>query len=227
MSGSSHSFRRPPPTFVPGPTREVAVIELPCPRCGREMISENARAGKRASCPSCGHEIRLAPASAGGPAHAPTSELTALPRTPPPVGCAAETATLPPRRVAAASANAADAETVTRAAPPEGDGTATVPPSGAAQASAPRLALVPGYEILGGWGRGGMGVVYRARQTKLDRLVALKMVLSGAHAGADALARFRTEAEAVARLQHPNVVQIHEVGEHDGLPYFSLEFCGG
>jgi serine/threonine-protein kinase len=72
-----------------------------------------------------------------------------------------------------------------------------------------------------------MGVVYQARQTKLGRVVALKMILSGAHAGADELARFRREAEAIARLQHPNIVQIYEIGERGGLPYFSLEFCGG
>jgi serine/threonine protein kinase/sugar lactone lactonase YvrE len=86
---------------------------------------------------------------------------------------------------------------------------------------------VPGYEILGELGRGAMGVVYQARQIKLNRLVALKMILAGAHAGEHELARFRTEAEAVARLQHPNVVQIHEVGEADGKPFFSLEYCDG
>ncbi len=72
-----------------------------------------------------------------------------------------------------------------------------------------------------------MGVVYKARQVGFNRLVALKMILSGAHAGPDDLARFRAEAEAVGGLQHPNIVQVHEVGEHEGRPFFSLEFCPG
>jgi tetratricopeptide (TPR) repeat protein/predicted Ser/Thr protein kinase len=87
--------------------------------------------------------------------------------------------------------------------------------------------IVPGYEIVGELGRGGMGVVYKARQRGLNRWVALKMVLAGAHAGAAQLARFQTEAEAVARLQHPNIVQIYDVGELEGLPYFSLEYIDG
>jgi serine/threonine-protein kinase len=72
-----------------------------------------------------------------------------------------------------------------------------------------------------------MGVVYKAQQSRLNRIVALKMVLAGAHASKLQLARFDQEARAVARLQHPNIVQIHEIGEQDGLPYFSLEFVDG
>jgi WD40 repeat protein/serine/threonine protein kinase len=86
---------------------------------------------------------------------------------------------------------------------------------------------LPGYEILVEIGRGGMGVVYKARDLQLKRLVAVKMILSGAHADQRDRERFRSEAEAVARLQHPNIVQIYEIGEHKGLPFFSLEFVEG
>jgi eukaryotic-like serine/threonine-protein kinase len=72
-----------------------------------------------------------------------------------------------------------------------------------------------------------MGVVYRARQRLLNRPCVLKMILGGAHAGAEDVVRFLAEAEAVARLQHPNIVQIHHIGEADGLPYFELEYVEG
>jgi WD40 repeat protein len=94
------------------------------------------------------------------------------------------------------------------------------------QSSARRPDL-PGYEILAELGRGGMGVVYQARQLRANRLVALKMILSGEYAGATDRERFRVEVEAVARLSHPGIVQVFDVGEHDGLSYFSLEFCPG
>jgi formylglycine-generating enzyme required for sulfatase activity len=86
---------------------------------------------------------------------------------------------------------------------------------------------VPGYEILGICGHGGMGVVYRARQLQANRLVALKMIRAVEHATPTERLRFQIETEAVARLQHPNIVQLHEAGEVRGLPYFSLEFCDG
>jgi serine/threonine-protein kinase len=82
------------------------------------------------------------------------------------------------------------------------------------------------YRVLKVLGAGGMGVVYQARQARPQRLVALKMILAGARGG-ERLARFRSETEVVARLQHPNIVQVYEVGEHDGRPYFAMEFLGG
>jgi WD40 repeat protein/serine/threonine protein kinase len=86
---------------------------------------------------------------------------------------------------------------------------------------------VPGYEIHEELGRGGMGVVYRAVQTALNRPVALKMILAGSHAGAVERERFRREAQAVASLQHPNIVQIFEIGDASGHPYLALELVEG
>jgi serine/threonine-protein kinase len=91
----------------------------------------------------------------------------------------------------------------------------------------PRLASFGDYDAIEELGRGGMGVVYKARHTKLNRPVALKMILGGSHASAAHQARFLAEARAVARFQHPHIVQLHEIGEHQGLPYFALEFVGG
>jgi WD40 repeat protein len=93
------------------------------------------------------------------------------------------------------------------------------------QAAMPRC--LAGHEIVGELGRGGMGVVYKAVQTRLKRTVALKMILHGSFANPEMRLRFEREAEAVARLQHPNIVQIYEVGEHEGLPFFSLEYVDG
>ncbi len=89
------------------------------------------------------------------------------------------------------------------------------------------LPSVPGYEVLGVLGRGGMGVVYKARQVSLNRVVALKMILAGPHADAEALRRFRAEAEAVARLRHPNIIQVHDHGQSAGHAYLALEYVEG
>jgi WD40 repeat protein len=98
---------------------------------------------------------------------------------------------------------------------------------GGAPAPEPPPPIVPGYEVLEELGRGGMGVVYKARQLGLNRVVALKLIRGGFAADAEALARFKTEAEAVARLQHPNIVQVYEVGEHQGRPYCAFEYAEG
>src|SRR5262245_40772127 len=89
------------------------------------------------------------------------------------------------------------------------------------------LPRIPGYALLGLLGRGAMGVVYKALDTRLNRLVALKMMLGGEQVGSDRIARFRREAVTVARLQHPNIVQIYEVGESGGVPYLALEYVAG
>src|SRR3954467_14320105 len=104
---------------------------------------------------------------------------------------------------------------------------ATLAPRVDADPTPQPMPVIPGYRVEGEPGRGGMGVVYKARQVRLNRAVALKMILAGAHAGGEAAARFLAEAEAVAKLQHPNIVQIFHIDEHDGFPYFEMEFVGG
>jgi hypothetical protein len=102
----------------------------------------------------------------------------------------------------------------------------TVRPSESPASSAPPTTIA-GYEILDQIGRGGMGVVYRAWQAELRRVVALKMILAGADASPASLARFRIEAEAVARLEHPNIVQVYDVGQREGCAFLALELVHG
>ncbi|MBI3408694.1 MAG: protein kinase [Planctomycetes bacterium] len=107
--------------------------------------------------------------------------------------------------------------------------TLLVTEAGASQSDSETAALpvVAGYEILGELARGGMGVIYKAQQKGLNRLVALKMNVLGEQANTDQLARFRAEAATIAQLQHPNIVQVHEVGDLASRPFFSLEFVAG
>jgi prepilin-type processing-associated H-X9-DG protein len=156
-------------------------------------------------CPSCGYE-----SPAEGEAHCPRC---GQPRT-----SAATLRDIESTDVSPTLSQAPGADTA-------GGGPAIVREGGQPQP-------VPGYEILGELGRGGMGVVYKARQLNPRRLVALKVILAGEYAGADSLARFRTEAEAVARLHHPAIIQIHQVGEWQpetgpSLPYLTLEYIAG
>jgi serine/threonine-protein kinase len=104
--------------------------------------------------------------------------------------------------------------------PPPG----TEPPAGHAPGELP---VLPDYEVQAVLGRGGMGVVYRARHLRLERTVALKMLLAGPSATAEERERFLREARAVAGLRHPNIIQVHDVSEVDGQPYFTMEYVEG
>jgi eukaryotic-like serine/threonine-protein kinase len=93
--------------------------------------------------------------------------------------------------------------------------------------SSAELPPIPGHELLEVLGRGGMGVVYKARHLRLNRIVAVKMLLTGAFAGPEARERFLREAEAVAGLRHSNIIQVHDMGDQAGQPYFTMEFVEG
>ncbi len=105
--------------------------------------------------------------------------------------------------------------------------TGDFPPDEPLSVGAAAWPVLEGYDVLADLGHGGMGSVYKARQRNLKRIVALKMIRPGARADPRYLARFRTEAEAVARLQHPNIAQIYDVGEREGVPYLVLEYVDG
>jgi WD40 repeat protein len=203
-----------------------------CAACARRFNVGDVTAGQSVRCPHCGHLQPVPDAVPGNntPPHAPLQSDTAR---------VSEAVAVPP------SADPQQAETVAfQAAPPDpaplprtdvslprgaviSSLPATLPPDPAIQPDAPELPAVPGYEILGELGRGGMGVVYKALHLRLNRVVAVKMILGGAHASEADLVRFLAEAEAVAHLQHLNIVQIYGSGQHKGLPFFTLEFVPG
>ena len=167
----------------------------------------------QAICPRCNTAVALPASDSNRWSVTPSGSLILLPEVAPRSG---------------ADYAPAEPETLEVQPRPTGaDPEATLPPSAEpAPITAEQLA-VPGYEVISELGRGGMGVVYQARQTRLKRLVALKMILSGVHASNRELVRFNTEAEAVARLPHPHIVQIYEIGEHHGRPFFTFEYVDG
>lgn len=110
--------------------------------------------------------------------------------------------------------------------PASSDGDASHAAARGATSAALPTDLIPGYELLAELGRGGMGVVYRARDTRLNREVALKMILR-ADTNRVAVARFWAEAEVTAAVKHPHVVQVFELGEHDGRPFMAMELVSG
>jgi tRNA A-37 threonylcarbamoyl transferase component Bud32 len=118
-----------------------------------------------------------------------------------------------------------DASTIDRIPAESTDSTTTPLAAGPSPVAATQT--VPGYDLLEPLGEGGMGVVWKARQTKLNRLVALKMVLGDQRAGSKDLIRFLAEAEAVAAIKHPHVVQVYEYGDAGGRPYLAMEYLPG
>lgn len=111
--------------------------------------------------------------------------------------------------------------------PGRGTGPVSAATMGSGGATVDSQFAIAGYDVLGILGQGAMGVVYKARQRGLKRLVALKMISAGMHASDNERSRFRAEAEAAATLQHPNIVQVHEIGEHEGRPFICLELVTG
>ncbi len=230
---------------------DTFVTHFQCSRCSKGIKSKKPlQVGTTlVRCPSCGAQSLVEPL--GGKAPSPSSPERIERHDPAPATPAPEThhdpapsstpeaGRLSPSRPAAPptapdNSNGPEAGWDSTFAVPKGPaGRESTPVPSSTPRSTPSgfqaagLPIVSGYALLSELGRGGMGVVYKAKHEKLKRIVALKMVSIHPRDDSQGLVRFQAEAEAVARLHHPNIVQIFEVGEQDGSPYLALEFVTG
>jgi eukaryotic-like serine/threonine-protein kinase len=222
---------------------DTFVTQFQCVRCSKSIKSKKpVRVGTAVRCPNCREQtlaeplVERAQSPTAAERHEPTHEIRhEAPRPSPEVPKHHGSATRPaPTPALPDTARDHDRWSESTFEAPKGPAPrANTPPpmstprSNSSGAQAPGLPIVEGYVLLSELGRGGMGVVYKAKHDKLKRVVALKMVSVHPEDDAHDLERFQAEAEAVARLHHPNIVQIFEVGEQDGTPFLALEYVTG
>lgn len=208
------------------------MIEMACASCQKTLSIKDELRGKHIKCPLCGQvmavcELVKNPASS---AEIPLEQTLDLPVPPAGEKTDAGQGTRDETNQSTMAENTASPLGPRSGDEEEAETRNFAQPRGASSATM-NGPNIPGFEMLGELGRGGMGVVFKARQIQLKRLVALKMIRAGSQAGDVEIARFRIEAEAVARLQHANIVQIHEIGENQPARFArptggTVEFLG-